>query len=283
MHQPSHDYAIRGWDTPAFEVRELAPRKTRYCICIPIINEGNRILRQLEKMRSLGIPPLADILILDGGSTDGCTETARLGILGVRALLTKCGPGKQAAQLRMGYAYAMAEGYEGIVNIDGNGKDSVDSIPAFLETLDAGWDLIQGSRYLPGGSAVRTPFVRSAAIKLIHVPLIRLASGFPYTDTTNAYRGYSRQLLLDARVQPFRDVFQTYEMLAYLSVRSPQLGFKTIEIPVRREYPEDGTVPTKISHFRGNFLLLRILWNALRGAYNPKTSGPHKNRPNQQG
>jgi dolichol-phosphate mannosyltransferase len=261
--------AARGWRVPRFELLELAPRRTKYCVCIPIINEGQRIIDQLRRMQDLGIPQLADILILDGGSTDGCTEPGRLKQLGVRTLLTKRGPGKQAAQHRMGYAYAMLEGYEGIVGIDGNGKDSVDSIRAFIQELEAGWDLIQGSRYLPGGAAVRTPILRSIAIKLIHVPIVRMAGGFAYTDTTNAYRGYSRRFLLDERVNPFRDVFMTYELLAYLSVRAPQLGFKTKEIPVRREYPADGTVPTKISHFRGNLLLLRILWKTLRGAYNP--------------
>ena len=264
-----NECSARGWKVPQFELLELAPRRTKYCICVPIINEGQRIIDQLSQMRSLGIPQLADILILDGGSTDGCTEPVRLKDLGVRTILTKLGAGKQAAQSRMGYAYAMLEGYEGIVGIDGNGKDSVDSIPAFVKELDAGWDLVQGSRYLPGGAAVRTPLLRSVAIKLIHVPMIRLAGGFAYTDTTNAYRGYSRRFLMDARVNPFREVFMTYELLAYLSVRAPQLGFKTKEIPVTREYPADGTVPTKISHFRGNLLLMQILWKALRGSFNP--------------
>ena len=263
----------RGWQIPDFELLEHAPRRTRYCVCIPIINEGRRILDQLQIMKSLGIPQLADILILDGGSTDGCTEPLRLRDLGVRTLLTKRGSGKQGAQLRMGYAYALLEGYDGIVNIDGNGKDSVDSIPAFLKELESGWDMIQGSRYLPGGQAVRTPVLRTLAIKVIHVPLIRLVGGFPYTDTTNAHRGYSRRLLMDERVHPFREVFQTYELLAYLSVRAPQLGFRTKEIPVRREYPADGTVPTKISHFRGNLLLMQILWETMRGAYNPSSCG----------
>ena len=265
----TNECAARGWKVPQFDMLEFTPRQTKYCVCIPIINEGQRILDQLRQMQSLGIPHLADILILDGGSTDGCTEPERLKELGVRALLTKRGPGKQAAQHRMGYAYALLEGYDGIVGIDGNGKDSVDSIPAFVKELTEGWDLIQGSRYVSGGRAVRTPLLRSVGIKLVHVPMIRLAGGFPYTDTTNAYRGYSRRFLVDERVNPFRDVFMTYELLAYLSVRAPQLGFKTKEIPVRREYPADGTVPTKISHFRGNLLLMQILWKTLRGDYNP--------------
>jgi dolichol-phosphate mannosyltransferase len=46
---------------------------------------------------------------------------------------------------------------------------------------------------------------------------------------------------------------------------------RTKEIPVVRRYPSSGKTPTKISHFRGNFLLLAILWKTLRGAFNVTT------------
>ena len=259
-----------GWQVPDSEIVELAPRRTKYCVTIPIINEGERILGQLAQMQALKIANAADILILDGGSTDGSMEPEGLRKLNVRALLIKRGPGKQAAQLRMGWSYALREGYAGIVTIDGNGKDGVEAIPRFLEELEAGWDLVQGSRYLPGGEAIRTPLMRTLAIKLLHVPVIRLASGFRYTDTTNAFRAYSRRVLLDPAVQPFRDLFLTYEMLAYMSVRPPRLGFRVKEIPVSRRYPESGEVPTKISHFRGSLLLMKILWQVLRGKLNPE-------------
>ena len=73
----------------------------------------------------------------------------------MRALLTKTGPGKLSAQLRMGYAYALDQGYEGVVTIDGNGKDSVEAIPLFVEALDEGIDYAQASRFVTGGRAVK--------------------------------------------------------------------------------------------------------------------------------
>jgi dolichol-phosphate mannosyltransferase len=258
-----------GWQLPESRLAELKPRKTRYCVCIPVINEGERIRKQLAEMNRIGIPQLADIVIADGNSSDGSTDPEALRAVSVRALLVKLGPGKLGAQLRMGYAYALREGYQGIVTVDGNGKDGVEAIPNFLAELDAGYDLVQGSRYVPGGEAIHTPLLRALAVRLIHAPLVRFASGFPYTDTTNGFRAYSRSFLLDPRVLPFREVFQTYELLAYLSVRAPQLGFRTREIPVRRQYEKKGKIPTKISAFRGNLLLLRILFQTVRGKFNP--------------
>ena len=70
--------------------------------------------------------------------------------------------------------------------------------------------------------------------------------------------------------QLFRDIFVTYELLAFLSVRATQLGLKVAEVPVERRYPENGKVPTKISFFKGNMNLIRILFANFRGEYNPK-------------
>lgn len=258
-----------NWQLPAFDLYEFAPRRADYCVCIPIINEGERIRRELVDMARHRIADTADILILDGGSTDGSTDHEYLRSLGVRSLLVKTGAGKLSAQLRMGYAYALRQGYQGIVTIDGNDKDNVDAIPAFIQALRDGWDMAQGSRFIRGGQAINTPLSRMLAIKLIHVPLISLGARFAYTDTTNGYRGYSRRLLLDPRVQPFRDVFTTYELLAYLSVQAPRCGFRVKELPVTRRYPEKGGIPTKIKGMRGNLALLSIVWNAALGRYAP--------------
>ncbi|MBS5316735.1 MAG: glycosyltransferase family 2 protein [Clostridiales bacterium] len=258
----------KEWQVPTYDVIEIEQKKCNYCLCIPVINEGERILKQLDRVKPfLG---QVDLLLLDGGSTDGSTELEKLRAKGVTTLLVKTGSGKLSAQLRMGYAYALEKGYKGIITVDGNGKDNVDAIPSFVQALEEGWDMVQGSRYIPGGQAINTPKIRHFAVKLIHVPVVSKVAGFKYTDTTNGYRGYSTRYLLHNEVQPFRDIFNTYELLAYLSVRAPQLGLRTKEIPVTRAYPPKGKTPTKISFFKGNSDLLKILWELINHKYDPK-------------
>ena len=103
----------------------------------------------------------------------------------------------------------------------------------------------------------------------MHAPLISLAARFRYTDTTNGFRAYRRELLLDPRVQPFREVFSDYELHYYLSIRAPELGFNTAEVPVTRAYPKGKPAPTKITPLAGNLRVLRTLARACMRRYHP--------------
>lgn len=254
---------------PKFESTEFSKKTKEYVVLIPIINEGERIIKELERAYKNNVYECADIVICDGGSTDGCTEENRLKKLNVNTLLVKKSEGKQGAQLRMGIWWALERGYKGIITIDGNNKDSIEDVPRFIEKLEDGYDLIQGSRFIKGGKAINTPFIRTVSVKLIHAPIISLTAHQRFTDTTNAFRAYSSRYLTDKRVQPLRDIFMTYELLAYLSVRATQIGLKACEIPVTRAYPETGKTPTKISFFKGNSELMKILILNLFGKYNP--------------
>lgn len=254
---------------PRFECTEYRKKSKEYALLIPIINEGDRIVKELARARRHGVSDYVDIVICDGGSTDGCTREERLRSQDVNTLLVKRDSGRQGAQLRMGIWWALERGYKGVVTIDGNNKDSIEDVPRFIEKLKEGYDLVQGSRFIKGGRAVNTPLIRFLSVRLIHAPIISLTARQRFTDTTNAYRAYSRRYLEDRRVQPLRDVFATYELLAYLSVRATQLGMRACEIPVTRAYPRAGKTPTKISFFGGNWELLNILFKNAWGAYNP--------------
>jgi len=255
-------------ELPAFRAEVLAPRRRAYALVIPVINEGERIRAQL--LRIAAEAPPVDVVIADGGSTDGSLDPRFLREAGVRALLVKTGAGRLGAQLRMAYAWALDEGYAGVVTMDGNGKDGVEAIRAFCAKLDEGYDYVQGSRYVSGGRAINTPRDRKVGGRLIHAPLLSLAGRRWYTDTTNGFRAYSARYLTDERVAPFRHVFARYELLFYLTARAGQLGYRTAEIPVTRAYPAGEAPPTKISGLRGRLEMLGELFRVAAGRYNPR-------------
>ena len=143
-----------------------------------------------------------------------------------------------------------------------------EDIPKFIEALDAGFDFIQGSRFTKGGVHENTPLVRLIANKMILIPWIRFLSHYHYTEVASAYRGISMRFLNDVTMDIGRDCFIGYELLWYMSVMAPRLGYKVTEIPVRRIYPK-GPTPTKITCSRCFGIIFQLL-NITLGKYNRK-------------
>jgi dolichol-phosphate mannosyltransferase len=255
--------------TPTYRVDWQQPRRQRWAICVFVINEGEKVRQQLRQMKAFASS--VDLIIADGGSTDGSLDTELMQEVDARALLVKTGPGKLSAQMRMAMDYCMADEYDGLIVIDGNGKDGLEAIPAFVEALEAGWDHVQGSRYIPGGHHENTPLTRHLAVRALHAPLISLASGFHYTDTTNGFRAYSRRLLLDPAIDIFRPCFDRYQLHYYLAIEAARRGYRVKEIPVSRSYPPSGKTPTKIKGFGGLFAVLGQVCDVCRGGYGKKS------------
>jgi dolichol-phosphate mannosyltransferase len=254
---------------PEFDLIEIHTKKSDYAVCIPVINESERIVKELNLGFENKIHGLCDIIICDGGSTDGSTDINQLKKLGVNSLIVKIGKGKQGAQLRAGFYFCIQRGYKAIITIDGNNKDLLSEVPRFIKKINEGYDYVQGSRFIKGGIEKNTPISRLLAVRLIHAPIISITARAKITDSTNNFRAYSIKYLTDTRLNIFRDIFDSYELLAYLSVKATQLGYKFCEIPVSRVYPKGQIIPTKISKLRGNYTLVEILIKNLFGFYNP--------------
>jgi dolichol-phosphate mannosyltransferase len=253
---------------PEYSAQIMSSKGHDFALVIPVINENGKLTRQLAHIAEL--VPQVDVIIADGGSTDGSTDPGLLAQLGVTAVLTKNGPGKLSAQLRMAFHFCLKSGYRGVLTMDGNGKDGVAGINSIVLALTEGYDFVQGSRFLPGGKAINTPRGRLLAIRLLHAPVTSIAAHCRFTDTTNGFRGHSRKLLEDVDLDPLRDVFDSYELLAYIPIQASRLGFRITEVPVTRSYPSTGPIPTKIHGLRAYVHMCGILIKAAFGRYSPQ-------------
>lgn len=177
---------------PEFEQKIFFERKNKYCLLIPLFNEGERYFNQVKKMTKNKVFEKVDVVICDAGSTDGTTDPSYLEKTGHRALLTRKGKGRYSTDLKMGYSWAIEQGYCGFITVDGNDKDGTEAIDLFINKLDEGYDYVQGSRYVSGGVEVNTPFIRKAALKVINEPVMSLCAHKHLTDTTNGFRAYSK-------------------------------------------------------------------------------------------
>jgi len=252
-------------DGVSFEIFTMKQKTSRYCVFVFAINEGDRLLNQLMKMKYLS--EQIDIVVVDGGSSDGSISYENLSPLMINTLLINKGSRGLGVQIRIALLWALNMDYDGCILIDGNGKDGVGAIPSFMHKLDEGFDHIQGSRFVKGGEHKNTPLLRYFGVRFIHAPMMSLFTRVKHTDTTNGFRAYSSKLIDLNKQRIFRGSFSGYELHYYIDRIAHMLGFKCIEIPVSRCYPDSGEIPTKITKFSGNFGVLRELFKVGFGYY----------------
>ena len=92
---------------PEYELYKISEKRNKYLICIPVLNEGEKFINQLKKMQELKVSTVADIIMCDGGSTDGSSDIEMLKKYGVSALVIRKSPGHMSDQLMLGYYYAL--------------------------------------------------------------------------------------------------------------------------------------------------------------------------------
>lgn len=189
--------------------------------------------------------PLVDeVLAIDDGSRDASAEVARAGGARVLPLGRTVGVG---AALRAGFRYAVDAGFDIVVVMAGNNKDSPEEISLLLDPIaDGRADLVQGSRFLKVNPDFgEMPFYRRVATR-VHPLLFSLVAHRRVTDSTNGFRAISRRLLTDPRLDLAQSWLDQYELEPYLYLRAIQLGYRTLEVPVTKRYGSRALGQTKM-------------------------------------
>src|SRR5687767_4748960 len=101
-----------------------------------------------------------------------------------------------------GYSWALAEGYERIVQMDADLSHDPSHIPAFVEAAESA-DVVVGSRYIPDGGVKNWPFHRLLLSKFANV-YVAAITGLPVKDSTSGFRCYTRRALERMRVHEVR-------------------------------------------------------------------------------
>jgi dolichol-phosphate mannosyltransferase len=238
---------------------------------IPCFDEAARVGLVLA-----ALPGSVAALVVDDGSSDGTGEVARQAGAEVLRLESRRGVG---AALRAGFGRALAGGFDAVVVLAGNGKDDPRQVPALLEPLEAGLvDLVQGSRWLARAPRLGAmPRYRRLATRL-HPLLFGLATGQFATDTTNGFRAVSRAVLSDPRLGLDDARLDGYQLEPTLYARAIALGYRTVEVPVRKVYPRGpgGRTVTKMPAGAGWAQLLTPLVHAGLARLTGRLEHPHR-------
>jgi len=170
------------------------------------------------------------IIVVDGGSTDGTIEYAR-----DRGYLVY-------VQKQLGFRHAYAEVLpfvEGdvILTFSPDGNCIPELIPALIEKMQADYDMVIGSRYIKGAKSEDDDLI-TAFGNWFFTKTVNVLHGGQYTDVMGIFRAYRKQLIFDLELD--RDdryvtaerIFRTkisWEPL--LSVRAAKMGLRIAEIP----------------------------------------------------
>jgi glycosyltransferase involved in cell wall biosynthesis len=190
-------------------------------IIIPAYNEEASLPGVVRDLREH--VPSADIIVVNDGSRDSTSRTARG--MGVKVLDLPYNLGIGGA-VQAGYLYALKNGHDVAVQFDGDGQHCACEIKKLFGRLEEGKaDLVVGSRFLAPGD-YKAPVLRRLGIGIFSIVLSRILS-MKITDSTSGFRAANRRVIeFFARIYP--DDYPEVESLVLLH----KINMRIEEVPV---------------------------------------------------
>lgn len=192
-------------------------------IIIPAHNEEESLPGLLEEVRRVG----CDAIVVNDASSDSTEQVAKAAGFPVLTLPVNLGIG---GGVQTGFVYALRNGYDIVVQMDGDGQHDPSQLQTVLAPIIAGEaDCVIGSRYLPEApdTGYKTPFARRMGM-YFSTGILYLASGLRINDTTSGYRALNR-----AAFSFFATEYPVDHPEAEALLMLHQAGFRVIERPVR--------------------------------------------------
>jgi glycosyltransferase involved in cell wall biosynthesis len=223
----------------------FAGTNERIVAVIPALNAersiGDVIRDTHEEMES--------VIVVDDGSTDRTSIFARAN--GATVLRHDVNRGKGRA-LKTAFAYALRNGFDGVITLDADGQHLPSEIPKLLrarrETMA---DLIIGGRshHFEAMTSLRRMANRFSAWA------IAKTSGTHVTDSQSGFRFYSANLIRDLKLRT-----DGFALESEVIVRAGRGGYQVVTVPIELGFV-DGV---STSHYRPVNDTLRIAWIVLR-------------------
>ncbi len=224
----------------------------RVAVVVPAYNERGKIG---DVVRKVPRHCAGSVIVVDDASRDGTADEARAA--GADQVLRHVENRGVGAGIRTGLVAAKGMGLEFAAVLSGDDQHEPVELERVLEPLFAGRaDLVQGSRWLPGGATPGIPNGRRWLTRL-YALLFRIASGYPSTDGTNGFRAFRLALLDDPRIRLDQRWLDRYELEPYLLYQAVRCGYRVREVPVTVRYHARGT--TKMRLVRDGWRILRPL------------------------
>lgn len=203
--------------------------KPRALIVTPTFNERENLERFVDEVRNAA--PDADLLIVDDASPDGTGEIADR----IAARDAKVRVMHRAGKLGLGTAYVeaftqgLSEGYEQFFEMDADLSHDPKYLDDFFRALDAGADVVVGSRNIPGGGVEGWGLGRHILSKGGSL-YSRLILDVPIRDLTTGYKAFTRRALEVIDLSDIRS--NGYSFQIEMTYRALRRGLEVVEVPI---------------------------------------------------
>ena len=198
----------------------------RVSVVLPARNEAKNIVHVLAKL-----PPVDEVILVDGGSVDGTVaeaEAARPGIVVVRQ--SRDGKGNALA---CGFARATGDI---VVALDADGSTDPAEIPRFVQALVNGADFVKGTRCGPHGGSVDLTMLRRSGNRTLGL-FFNILFGTRYSDLCYGFNAFWTDCLPVFELDPSHSSFgkrqwgDGFEIEVLLNIRAARSGLRVVEVP----------------------------------------------------
>lgn len=227
----------------------------RTVVCLPTYNERENLERMVRALGEV-LPEGGSVLVIDDGSPDGTGEiadrlAAELSWLDVLHRPAKQGLGRAYVD---GFAHALADGAELIMEIDCDFSHDPADVPRLIEAVESGADLALGSRYVAGGGTANWGLVRRMLSRgaSIYTRVLLM----PVHDATGGFKCFRRRVLEAIELESIDAAGYVFQIET--TYRALRKGFRVVEVPIRFVDRADGH--SKMSRA----IVLEAIWKVPR-------------------
>lgn len=191
------------------------------CVIIPAFNESRVIGELINQVKALGL----SVIVVDDGSSDNTRKIAES--LQVPVICNSVNLGKGASLIK-GYKYALTQGFEAVISMDGDGQHSIRDLPAFLDAAgNSPNSIFIGNRML---QTKDMPRLRLLTNRLMS-SFISLLAGQQIPDSQCGFRLIKKELLYKLDLETSK-----FETESEILIKAARLGFKIESVPVSTIY-----------------------------------------------
>ena len=195
--------------------------RMKICILIPVHNEANGIDFLIEELKKKAF----DVIVVDDGSTDESGLIAKEKGAIVLTHPQKMGKG---VSLRDGFDYAIQQGYEGLITMDGDRQHDVKDLTQFiLKAKECHPCVIAGSRMR---NYKGMPFIRLIVNRIMSA-MVSMLCRQSIPDTQCGFRFISCEILGDIQLSS-----GDFEIESEVLIKASRKGYKIYSVPIKTIY-----------------------------------------------